>query len=117
MSEQAVDQIVKHLRVNAPPCRTAVEPLLPADKTNSFSGILPAPFTREAVNHFVQHEWARRLEDVMLRRSGWHYYQRWSVNAVEDVAGWMAESLGWSAAQRSAEVEAFCATARCAPAA
>jgi glycerol-3-phosphate dehydrogenase len=114
MAEQAVDQIVKHLGANASRCRTAVEPLLPAAETNSFSGILPAPFTREAVNHFVQHEWAHRLEDIMLRRSGWHYYQRWSVNAVDEVAGWMAESVGWSAAQRATEVEAFCATANCA---
>ena len=117
MAEQAVDQIVKHLGVSAQPCRTAVEPLLRAEDVSPLSGILPAPFTRDAVEHFVRHEWARRLEDVFLRRSGWHYYQRWSVSAVEQVAGWMAEVAQWSPEQRRAEVDAFCATAKCQPAA
>jgi glycerol-3-phosphate dehydrogenase len=108
MAEQAVDQIVKHLGVSTvAPCRSAIEPLLPAEDAGPFSGILPAPFTREAVEHFVRHEWARRLDDVLLRRSGWHYYQRWSTAAIEEVAGWMAEMAGWSRAQQRAEFEAF----------
>ncbi|MGH7945078.1 MAG: glycerol-3-phosphate dehydrogenase/oxidase, partial [Opitutaceae bacterium] len=117
MSEQAVDQIVKHLGVKASPCRTADEPLLGAEEASPFSGILPAPFTREAVEHYVHHEWARRLDDVLVRRSGWHYYQRWSSSAVEQVAGWMAEAAGWPPAQRRAESEAYCASARFVPAA
>jgi len=91
--------------------------LLRAEEANSFSGILPAPFSREAVEHFVQREWALRLDDVLLRRSGWHYYQRWSLSAIEQVAEWMAESADWSPSQRRAEIDAFCASAKCAPAA
>ena len=117
MAEQAVDQIVRHLGVKASPCRTAEEPLLPGEDMTSFSGILPAPFTREAVEHFVRNEWARRLEDVMLRRSGWHYYQRWSPGTVEQVASWMSEIAGWSPGQRRAEVEAFSSSAKFQPAA
>jgi glycerol-3-phosphate dehydrogenase len=117
MSEQAVDQIVKHLGMSAQPCRTAVDPLLRAEDMNPFSGILPAPFSREAVEHFVRNEWARRLEDVLLRRSGWHYHQRWSTSTIAQVVDWMAKTAGWSPAQQRAQFEAFCAIAKFAPAA
>ena len=117
MSEQAVDQIVKHLGVSAQPCRTATETLLTREQTTPFSGILPAPLSREAVDHYVRHEWAQRLEDVLLRRSGWHYYHRASAATLEQIAGWMAESAGWSAEQRRAEIAACRAHASFAPAA
>ena len=117
MAEQAVDQIVRHLNVRAKPCRTADEELLAPDQRTPFSGIVPPPCTREAVQHYVRHEWARRLEDVLLRRSGWHYYQRSSNASLEQVAGWMAEAAQWSPEQRRAEIDAFCATAHFAPAA
>jgi glycerol-3-phosphate dehydrogenase len=71
-----------------------------------FSGILPAPCTREAVDHYVRHEWALHLQDVMLRRSGWHYYERESTARLEQVAAWMADAGGWSDATRAAEIAA-----------
>jgi glycerol-3-phosphate dehydrogenase len=117
MSEQAVDKIVKHLGAKAQPCRTAEETLLRPEDASAFSGILPAPFTREAVEHYVRHEWARKLEDVLVRRSGWYYYQKWSSATVEQVAGWMADAAGWSPDRKRAEIEAFSAQARFAPAA
>ncbi len=91
MAEQAVDQVARHLGVTSAPCRTAVEPLLGTEEATSFSGILPAPFTREAVAHYVHHEWAVQLDDVMQRRSGWHYCERESAARREQVAAWMAE--------------------------
>lgn len=112
MAEQAVDQIVRHLRVSARPCRTADEPLLPAAEAGRFSGILPAPFTREAVEHYVRHEWALSLEDLLVRRSGWFYYDRWSSATIEQAADWMADAAGWTAERRRTEVEAFQAIAR-----
>jgi glycerol-3-phosphate dehydrogenase len=117
MAEQAVDQIVQHLGAKAQPCRTAAEPLLSGAEATAYSGILPAPCTREAVHHYVRHEWARRLEDVLLRRSGWHYYHRFSQRRIDEIAGWMAEATGWTPTEMSTEVEAFCARARFAPAA
>ena len=112
MAEQAVDQIIRHLGAAAQPCRTATEPLLAGADVNAFSGLLPAPFTRAAVEHYVRHEWALKLEDVLLRRSGWHYYERWSLASIELVADWMAEAAGWSPERRAAEVEAFQGLAR-----
>ena len=61
---------------------------------------------RAAVAHYVHHEWARHLADVMRRRSGWHYYERESAAQLEQVATWMAELLGWSDAERAAELAA-----------
>lgn len=112
MAEQAVDQIVKHLGATAQPCRTAEEPLLGAEDTNEYSGILPGACTREAVGHYVRHEWARTLEDVLIRRSGWHYYHRANDSRAEQIAGWMAEAAGWTPAQRHAELEAWRTTTR-----
>src|SRR5262249_5704883 len=117
MAEQAVDQIVNYLGVKASACRTADEPLLRDGDVTPFSGVLPAPCARAAVEHYVRHEWARRLEDGLLRRSGWHYYQRWSTASVEQVAGWMGEFAHWSPAQRRAEIDAFCSSSRFEPAA
>jgi glycerol-3-phosphate dehydrogenase len=104
MSEQAVDKVVAHLGRQAPPCRTATEPLLPAGEVTPYSGILPAPFGREAVAHYVHREWALHLADVTVRRSGWHYYERADPARLDQVAAWMADETGWTSAQRAAEI-------------
>jgi glycerol-3-phosphate dehydrogenase len=46
MAEQTVDQIVKALRREAEPCRTAEEPLLPQSEVTGVSGIQPPEFSR-----------------------------------------------------------------------
>lgn len=115
MAEQAVDQIVKHLGAKAAPCRTADEPLLAADDVTGFSGILPPPCTREAVEHYVRREWARHLDDLLLRRSGWHYYHRGSDVWLEQIATWMADAAGWTPQQREAELNAWRSSAAFAP--
>lgn len=106
MAEQTVDHLVSHLRRHAKPCRTAQEPLLPADETR-YSGILPAPFAREAVAHYLQHEWAVSLTDVMVRRSGWHYYHGDAAARAERVAGWMTDLAGWTAAETNNQLRAY----------
>lgn len=107
MSEQVVDRVVRHLGVAAPACRTAVEPLLRPEDTAPFSGIEPAPFSREAVEHYVGREWARHRGDVFLRRSGWHYARRYSPDAVAQAADRMGACLGWTAGEKAAEIQAF----------
>lgn len=104
MAEQTVDLIGRHLKANLPKCRTGNEPLLePA--AAAFSGVLPPPVTREAVEHYCSREWAVHLEDVMLRRTSWHYYHKEASSIAEQVARWMQNLLGWDAARRSAELE------------
>jgi glycerol-3-phosphate dehydrogenase len=111
MGEQTVDEIVKWLeglngsnegRVR---CRTAQEPLLASAETDGVSGILPPEFGRRAVEHYVAREWAVHLDDVMVRRTSWHYYFRDAAAKARQVADWMGELLGWSRETRAAELD------------
>lgn len=113
MAEQTVDQIVSKLQVNAKSCCTAEEPLLPKAEINGFSGILPPEFGRHAVEHFCGNEWAIHLDDVMVRRTSWHYYYKDAAQKAERVADWMAELLGWSNEQRQAELQRYRADTYC----
>jgi glycerol-3-phosphate dehydrogenase len=89
------------------PCRTAIEPLLPAAEINGLSGILPPKFSRHAVAHYCANEWAIHLDDVMLRRTRWHYYFPNAGQMAEQVADWMSELLGWSDETRQAELRRY----------
>jgi glycerol-3-phosphate dehydrogenase len=120
MAEQTVDKLVhwlhKHNKKNGSikPCRTTDEPLLPASETNGFSGILPPEFSRRAVEHFCANEWAVHLDDVMVRRTSWHYYHHDANQKSERVADWMGELLGWSVEERAAELARYHALTCCA---
>jgi glycerol-3-phosphate dehydrogenase len=113
MAEQTVDQIVKslkglnELKREVSPCGTAEEPLLPAADIAGVSGILPPEFNRRAVEHFCANEWAVHLDDVMVRRTSWHYYFKDAAQRAERVADWMGELLGWSEATRAAELTRY----------
>ena len=120
MAEQAVDQIVASLTAeneaacNFAPCSTAEELLLPASETQDVSGILPPEFCRRVVEHFCAHEWAVHLDDVMVRRTNWHQYHGDAAQKAEHVACWMGELLGWTSAQRDAEIAIY-RTTHCQP--
>lgn len=113
MAEQTVDEVVAALKGpaelprRAGACRTAREPLLPTPADARFSGILPPPADLAAVEHYCAHEWALHLDDVMLRRGGWHYYERDATSLARQVADWMAGLLGWTPAQREAELARY----------
>lgn len=107
MAEQTVDQIVKRLNFNAHHCRTAREPLLPKNETDGLSGITPPDFCRSAVEHYCRNEWAFHLDDVMVRRTSWHYYFPDAVQRAEKVADWMAEILEWNATEKAMELERY----------
>jgi glycerol-3-phosphate dehydrogenase len=108
MAEQTVDQIVGRLGLtrSTPKCRTADEPLLPPTLVMPHSATIPPPCDRQAVEHYVRNEWALHLEDVMVRRSSWHYYHA-EPNLADEVASWMAELHGWSPAERQQELVAY----------
>jgi glycerol-3-phosphate dehydrogenase len=107
MAEQTVDQIVKKLGGNFSPCRTATEALLSKNETDGVSGIVPPEFGRQAVEHFCANEWAQNLDDVMIRRTSWHYYFRDAAERAEQVADWMAEILGWSEDGKEAQLRRY----------
>jgi len=105
MAEQTVDRLVTAAGLEASPCTTAVTPLPGVDEP--FSGIVPPAFSREMVQHFCTREWAVHLEDVMIRRSSWHYYHRDAQAMARQAAEWMAESLGWDATRRAEEEQSY----------
>ncbi len=105
MAQQAVDRIGKHLKLELPDCQTAQQPLITPEEADGISGVIPPPVTRQAVEHYCTHEWAQHLDDVMLRRSSWHYYHKGSEPIALETATWMAELLGWDATRREAELE------------
>ncbi len=116
MGEQTVDQIVRRLRdLNGSTesrgklgrCRTAEEALLPEAETSRVSGILPPEFSRKIVEHCIAAEWAVHLDDVMVRRTSWHYYFRDAVTKAQQVADWMGEQLGWTQVQRTTELDRY----------
>jgi glycerol-3-phosphate dehydrogenase len=110
MAEQTVDAIIKNsrgaIRATAP-CRTAEAPLLPPAEMAGASGVVPPEFNRRVVEHYCRQEWAAHLDDIMVRRTSWHYYHADAAPKAELVADWMAEILGWSAADRAAELNRY----------
>ena len=113
MAEQAVNEVVRWLRksnqldVRPAACRTAEELLLPDSETRGVSGILPPDIGRGTVEHFCSNEWALHLDDLMVRRTGWHHYFRDARTKAEQVADWMAEVLGWTPEMRAAELARY----------
>jgi glycerol-3-phosphate dehydrogenase len=67
------------------------------------SGILPPPVCREVVEHYCRNEWAVHLDDVMIRRTSWHYYLNNPIETAQQVAAWMAEICAWDAQRQEAE--------------
>ena len=59
------------------------------------------------VVEYCRSEWALEVEDVMVRRTRWHYYRDDREAVAERVAGWMQEVLGWSDAERVASSERY----------
>lgn len=104
MAEQAVDQLQARLGQRTR-CPTAETPLL--DQPSPYSGIEPPPISRAAVEHYVRNEWAMTLEDVMVRRSGWHYVLPTNSASVHEIAAWMAALLNWTPERMRRELDAY----------
>jgi glycerol-3-phosphate dehydrogenase len=104
MGEETVDRIVSFLKAEASPCRTAEVPLL---ESSGFSSILPPSVNQQVVANVCRTEWARHLDDVMIRRTSWRYYYPDHLAIAEQVGGWMAEELGWGCAQQQLELKRY----------
>jgi len=48
-----------------------------------------------------------RLDDVLLRRTAWHYYHSDTARIAATTAAWMADECGWNSAQTAAELARF----------
>ena len=107
MAEETVDCIARYLKTAARPCRTAHEPLLPEPSGECVSGVLPPEVTRTVVEQCCGNEWARHLDDVMIRRTSWAHYHPDHIVIAEQVAEWMADCLGWSPEKLREEIEGY----------
>jgi glycerol-3-phosphate dehydrogenase len=107
IAEQAVDRIGRFLRMHLPPTQTARLPLT----AGPYSGVLPPPIEQAVVQECCRHEWAVHLEDVLLRRTSWHFYHPNQLGTATAAARWMADELGWSPEQTAQELERYCQAA------
>ena len=107
MAQQVVDKIYSQLQLSSPACTTATTPLLENGQAQVFSSLIPPPVTESAVRHYCQHEWATHLDDVMIRRTRWHYYHRDTTALAQKVATWMAQCLGWDAVTIQNELDRY----------
>jgi glycerol-3-phosphate dehydrogenase len=104
MGEETVDQMVSFLKFDAKPCRTAEVPLIDSTQVDGISGVLPPKVERNVVAQACQAEWARHLDDVMIRRTSWRHYHRQHLAIANQVVGWMGMELGWGAEQKQEEI-------------
>ncbi len=103
MAEQTIDQVGRHLGLRLARSRTAERPLV----QGRFSGVLPPAVGADVVTECCQREWAVHLEDVLVRRTAWHYYHADHARIAEQAVGWMAAHQGWNAERQAAELARY----------
>jgi glycerol-3-phosphate dehydrogenase len=110
MAEQAVDHVCECLGGSWADCLTATTPLCaPADC--KFSSIVPPAFSREVVTHCCRNEWVVHLDDLLLRRTSWHFYEKKARELALQASSWMAAELEWSDERTSRELTRYCSMA------
>ncbi|MBN2217532.1 MAG: glycerol-3-phosphate dehydrogenase/oxidase [Pirellulales bacterium] len=107
MAENTVDRLVAHAGMAARQCRTAVEPLLNHTQTDQVSAVVPPPVTETTVRHYCNAEWARHLDDVMVRRTFWRYYHPDHPRIARQILPWVADALGWDENQANRELQQY----------
>ena len=115
-AEHVVDRAAGLLGIRAPKSVTATTPL-PDGRTDAVAKLRAAhpailsvgegiEIAEAAVVHAARAEHARRLEDVLLRRTRLWLDRDAMRRAAVPVAEWMAPHLGWDDAARDREVRA-----------
>jgi glycerol-3-phosphate dehydrogenase len=107
MAEETVDAVARYVGKAEAKCKTAALPLLDGNVVGNTSGILPPPVSAALVRHFCHDEWARHLDDVMIRRTSWRYYHRDQLEIAARVAEWMANEMGWDENTAKAEIARY----------
>ncbi|MCS7306595.1 MAG: glycerol-3-phosphate dehydrogenase/oxidase [Thermoguttaceae bacterium] len=107
IAEEVLEELGRQWGHRLPPCRTAQLPLLESHAELRWTGILPPPVSAEVIQYFCQHEWTCHLDDLMIRRTSWHYYLPDPAHTAQTVAGWMGQCLGWTLQQQEAEYNRY----------
>jgi glycerol-3-phosphate dehydrogenase len=85
-----------------------VEALIAADPTLGERLVPTLPYLRAEAVYAVRHEMATTLDDVLLRRTRAHLFDRpATLAAAPDVAALLAEELGWAPAETERQLEAY----------
>lgn len=107
MAEETIDSIVQFIGGSFATCQTATTPLLQAAQSDEVSSILPPTVSRKVVEQCCREEWAVHLDDLMIRRTSWRYYNPNHREIAQQVSVWMAELLDWTDADRLAELDRY----------
>ena len=113
MAEQTVDRIAQFLGGNFKACSTAKTELLPREEIEGISQIAPPAVSRELVEHFCKNEFAEHLDDIMMRRSSWHYYEYDAAGVARQVADWAGAILGWNDSKKEQEYSRYAYMSDC----
>ncbi len=107
MAEETIDAIAKYTGHATSKCQTAKIPLLNPTLTTGVSGIVPPPVSELVVQHYCRNEWARHLDDLMIRRTSWRHYRHDHAEVAARAARWMAAELGWDEAQIQTQLDNY----------
>jgi glycerol-3-phosphate dehydrogenase len=107
MAQEAVNILGRFLKRRLPGCRTADELLLDPGEVEDYSSVVPPKVTPDAVRHYCTNEWAVHLDDVMVRRTRWHYYYTDVDVIAQKVSSWMARCLGWTDTRQNEEIKRY----------
>lgn len=107
MAEQVVDRIGRYFARPLPASRTAHTLIAEDAEAMRYSSVLPPPVERGVVEHCCRYEWANHLDDLLLRRTSWHFYYPDESDVAERASCWMAREANWSEERRLAELERY----------
>ena len=111
MAEQTVDMVARALDLRLSQSCTSDSPLPASGGADANFAVLPPPFTREVVRHCCRSEWVEHLDDLLLRRTSWHFYHPDQIVLGRQALEWMAAELAWSPASRETEWQRYLASA------
>jgi len=107
MAEQTVDRIGEYWKTALAASTTASIPLI--ETPPRWSGLLPPPFELDVVAAICAEEWPEHLDDLMCRRTSWHFYHGRDEQRARTAAGWMASALGWDRERVQRELACYAA--------
>jgi glycerol-3-phosphate dehydrogenase len=108
--DRRIDRRSDHLTSRHGGEAPAVARLVETDPTLGEPLVPGLPYLRAEAVHAVRHEMAMTLDDVLVRRTRAHLFDRSACRAAApDVAALMGSELGWSSARITEEIDAYLA--------
>ena len=113
MGEDAIDRAIEIGELTPQPCRTRSHKLIPEPNAEGEQLHPNLPYTKEQVEHAIQHELSLTLEDVLARRIRALFLDvHATLEIAPQVAEWMAEALGQDESWKEDQLREFASLAR-----